>query len=227
MNQGSGFYPMDLCDFSGIAEVLRDKSLALAYTLYDLDVFKIYIIDDTANKLVMFNMHLRQKGFIDTKQYVLNIPSAYLMVADTDNPARWHIHISSQLKADKFVNYYLRIFHKIKQIAQKIGQGANWVGQRIYKPLKPYIDTLAPPIVSKGLQVASSGLDLIYGNNGQDGVTNMINFRNDIGNFIDEPRVRYSIQKNRFIRLHPNISRNIDRAMGSHLGVQEVGEEDF
>ncbi|KAA6360194.1 MAG: hypothetical protein EZS28_044279, partial [Streblomastix strix] len=185
VNQGSGFYPMDLCDFSGsylidpqpqesnqnditsngqpishidsvimqhdtlpsvpispsifpqytVTEVSRDQLLALAYTPYDLDVFKIYIIDDIVNKLVMFNMHLRQKGFIDTKQYVLSmsesidpkktllfpvtilynfntdpiqdIPSAYLTIADTDNPARWHIHISSQLKADKFVNYYL------------------------------------------------------------------------------------------------------------------------
>ncbi|KAA6361680.1 MAG: hypothetical protein EZS28_042793, partial [Streblomastix strix] len=83
----------------------------------------------------MFNIHLRQKGFIETKQYVLSmsesidpkktllfpvmilydfntdsiqdISSAYLTVADTDNPARWHIHISSELNADKFVNYYL------------------------------------------------------------------------------------------------------------------------
>ncbi|KAA6369821.1 MAG: hypothetical protein EZS28_034652 [Streblomastix strix] len=185
VNQGSGFYPMDFCDFSGsylidpqpqesnqnnitsngepishidsvimqhdtvpsvpippsvfpqytVTEVSRDQLLALAYTPYDLDAFKIYIIDDTINKLVMFNMHLRQKGLIDTKQYVLSmsqsidpkktllfpvmilydfntnpiqdIPSAYLTVADADNPARWHIHISSQLKADKFVNYYL------------------------------------------------------------------------------------------------------------------------
>ncbi|KAA6324033.1 MAG: hypothetical protein EZS28_054239, partial [Streblomastix strix] len=84
---------------------------------------------------------------------IQDIPSAYLTVADTDNPARWHIHISSELKADKFVNYYLSGSYFI---AQKIGQGANWVGQHIYKPLKPYIDTLAPPIVSKGLQVASS-----------------------------------------------------------------------
>ncbi|KAA6354749.1 MAG: hypothetical protein EZS28_049724, partial [Streblomastix strix] len=185
VNQGSGFYPMDLCDFSGsylidplpqesnqnditsngqpisdidsaimqhdilpptplplsvfpkntITEMSRDQLLALAYTPYDLDAFKIYIIDETVNKLVMFNMHLRQEGFIDTKQYVLSmsesinpkktllflvmilydfnidpiqdIPSAYLTVAYTDNHARWHIHISSQLKADKFVNYYL------------------------------------------------------------------------------------------------------------------------
>ncbi|KAA6371401.1 MAG: hypothetical protein EZS28_033072, partial [Streblomastix strix] len=123
VNQGSGFYPMDLCDFIGsylidplpqesnqnditsygqpishidsvimqhdtlpsvpippsvfpqytVTEVSRDQLLALAYTPYDLDVFKIYIIDDTVNKLVMFNMHLRQKGFIDTKQYVLSM----------------------------------------------------------------------------------------------------------------------------------------------------------
>ncbi|KAA6373298.1 MAG: hypothetical protein EZS28_031176, partial [Streblomastix strix] len=178
VNQGFGYYPMDLCDFSGsylldpqpqesnqnditlngepishidsvimqhdvlppmpippsvfpqytVTEVSRDQLLALTYTPYDLDVFKIYIIDDTVNKLVMFNMHLRQKGFIESKQYVLSmsesinpkktllfpvmilydfntdpiqdIPSAYLTVADTDNPARWHIHISSELKAD-------------------------------------------------------------------------------------------------------------------------------
>ncbi|KAA6321258.1 MAG: hypothetical protein EZS28_054577, partial [Streblomastix strix] len=118
-----------------VTEVSRDQLLGLAYTPYDLDAFKIYIIDDIVNKLVMFNMHLRQKGFIDVKQYVLSmsesidpkrtllfpimilydfntdpiqdIPSAYLTVADTDNPSRWHIHISSELKADKFVNYYL------------------------------------------------------------------------------------------------------------------------
>ncbi|KAA6386149.1 MAG: hypothetical protein EZS28_018321 [Streblomastix strix] len=204
-----------------VTEVSRDQLLALAYTPYDLDAFKIYIIDDTVNKLVMFNMHLRQKGFIDTKQYVLSmsqsidpkktllfpvmilydfntdpikdIPSANLTVADTDNPARWLIQISSQLKAD-----------------------------------------------IRGSQAASSGLDLIYGNNGQDRVTNMTNFRNDVGNFIDEPRVRQSIQNNRFIRLHPNVSRSIDRAMGSHLAtpsnqpindsrysIQEIDEEDF
>ncbi|KAA6398697.1 MAG: hypothetical protein EZS28_005777 [Streblomastix strix] len=38
---------------------------------------------------------------------IQDIPSAYLTVADTDNSARWHIHISSELKADKFVNYYV------------------------------------------------------------------------------------------------------------------------
>ncbi|KAA6358140.1 MAG: hypothetical protein EZS28_046333, partial [Streblomastix strix] len=251
VNQGFGYYPMDLYDFSGsylidpqpqeqnqnnitsngqpishidcvsiqhdilppipippsvfpqyiVKEVSRDQLLALAYTPYDLDAFKIYIIDDTVNILVMFNMHLRQKEFIDIKQYVLSmsqsidpkrtllfpdmilydfntdpiqdIPSAYLTVADTDNPARLHIHISSELKADK----------QRKKLDKELTGLAN-----IYiNPLKPYIDTLAPPIVSKGLQVASSGLDLIYGNNGQDGVTNMTNFRNDIGNFIDEP----------------------------------------
>ncbi|KAA6362347.1 MAG: hypothetical protein EZS28_042126 [Streblomastix strix] len=157
VNQGFGFYPMDLCDFSGsylidpqpqesnqinitsngepishidsaimqhdtipsvpippsifpqyiVKEVSRDQLLGLAYAPYDLDAFKIYIIDDTLNKLVMFNMYLRQKGFIENKLYVPNISSAYLTVADTDNPVRWHIHISSELKADKFVNYYL------------------------------------------------------------------------------------------------------------------------
>ncbi|KAA6389568.1 MAG: hypothetical protein EZS28_014904 [Streblomastix strix] len=178
VNQGFGYYPMDLCDFSGsylidpqlqesnqnnitsndqpishidsvimqhdilppmpippsvfpqytVTEVSRDQILTLAYTPYGLDAFKIYIIDYSVNKLVMFNMHLRQKGFIDTKQYLLtmsqsldpkrtllfpvmilydfntdpiqDIPSAYLTVADTDNPARWYIHIQSQLKVD-------------------------------------------------------------------------------------------------------------------------------
>ncbi|KAA6388194.1 MAG: hypothetical protein EZS28_016282 [Streblomastix strix] len=122
-----------------------------------------------------------------------HIPSAYFTVGNTDNPARWLIHILSQLKAD-----------------------------------------------NKGLQVALSGLDLLYANNGQDRVTNLTNFRNDVGNFIDEHRVRQSIQNNRFIRLHPNVSRNIDRAMGIHLvilsnlsindsryNIQEIGEEDF
>ncbi|KAA6360354.1 MAG: hypothetical protein EZS28_044119, partial [Streblomastix strix] len=104
VNQGFGYYPMDLCDFSGsylidppaqesnqsnivsnvepilhidsvimqhdtlpsvpippsifpqytVRDVSRDQLLALAYTPYDLDVFKIYIIDDTVNKLVKF-----------------------------------------------------------------------------------------------------------------------------------------------------------------------------
>ncbi|KAA6364799.1 MAG: hypothetical protein EZS28_039674 [Streblomastix strix] len=120
-----------------VIKVSRDQILALAYTSYDLDVFKIYIIDDAVNKLVKFNIHLRQKGFIDNKQYALSmsesvdpkktllflvmilydfntdpiqdIPSAYLTIADTDNPSGWHIHISSQLKTDKFVNYYLSV----------------------------------------------------------------------------------------------------------------------
>ncbi|KAA6368895.1 MAG: hypothetical protein EZS28_035578 [Streblomastix strix] len=99
-----------------VTEVSSDQLFALDYTTYDLDAFKIYIIDDTVNKLFMFNIHLRQKGFIQTKQYVLSmsesidpkrtllfpfmilydfntdsnqdIPSAYLTVGDTDNPAR-------------------------------------------------------------------------------------------------------------------------------------------
>ncbi|KAA6387496.1 MAG: hypothetical protein EZS28_016974 [Streblomastix strix] len=65
-------------------------------------------------------------------------------------------------------------------------------------------------------------------------------FRNDVGNFIDEPRVRQSIENNRYIRLNPNISRNINRAIGTHLAIpsnqtvngtqysiQEVDEEDL
>ncbi|KAA6371527.1 MAG: hypothetical protein EZS28_032945, partial [Streblomastix strix] len=257
-----------------VTEVSRDQLLALAYTPYDLDAFKIYIIDDTVNKLVMFNMHLRQKGFIDTKQYVLSmsqsidpkktllfpvmilydfntdpiqdIPSAYLTVADTNNPARWHIHISSQLKADNiqrclfFVNEMAGIFHKIKQIAQKIIEETNWANQHIYKPIKPFVNALAPPIISKGLQAASSGLDVIYANNAQDRIMNLANFRNDVENFIDEPSVRQSIENNRYIRLNPNVSRYINRTIGTHLAipsnqtvsgtqnsVQEVGEEDF
>ncbi|KAA6385388.1 MAG: hypothetical protein EZS28_019086 [Streblomastix strix] len=170
VNQGSWQYPMDLSDFSGsylidpqpqesyqnnitsngepishidsviiqhdtlppipippsvfpqytVTEVSREQLLALAYTPYDLDAFKIYIIDDTVNKLVMFNMHLRQKGFIESKQYLL---------------------------------------------------------------------TLTSPIVSKGLQATSNGLDAIYANNAQDRIFNLTNFRNDVGNFIDEPRL--------------------------------------
>ncbi|KAA6370080.1 MAG: putative dynein heavy chain 1, axonemal protein [Streblomastix strix] len=50
---------------------------------------------------------------------------------------------------------------------------------------------------------------------------------NDVGNFIDEPRVRQSIENSRYIRLHPNVPRNINRVKGTHLGVQEVGKEDF
>ncbi|KAA6364158.1 MAG: hypothetical protein EZS28_040315, partial [Streblomastix strix] len=254
VNQGFGYYPMDLCDFSGsylidpqpqkqnlnnitsngqpisqidsiimqhdilppmpippsvfpqqsVTEMSRDQILALAYTSYYLDAFKIYINDDTVNKFVLFNMRLRQKGFIDIKQYLLSmsqsidpkrtllfpvmilydfntdpiqdIPSAYLTIVDTDIPVCWHIHISSELKVDKFVNYYIS---RSYFIAQKIGQGANWVGQHIYQPLKSFIDTLAPPIVSKGLQVAQSGLDLIYGNNAQDRIMNLANYRNE------------------------------------------------
>ncbi|KAA6365032.1 MAG: hypothetical protein EZS28_039441 [Streblomastix strix] len=185
VNQGFGYYPMDLCDFSGNyliepqtqesnkngttskgqpfshidsaimqhnnlpsvsilpsvfpqfteTEVSRDQQLELAYTPYDLDVINVYIIDDTVNKLVMFNTYLRQKWFIETKQYLLNmnesidpirsllfpvmilydfntdpiydIFTAYQTVGDTDIPVRWHIHISSELKSDKFVNYYI------------------------------------------------------------------------------------------------------------------------
>ncbi|KAA6401374.1 MAG: hypothetical protein EZS28_003097 [Streblomastix strix] len=184
-NQGLGYYPMGLCDFSGnclidpqpqesnqnnitsnglpishidkvirqhntfpsvpiptsaflqytVAEVSRDQLFALVYTPYDLDEFKIQIIDDTVNKLTMFNIHLRQKWFIETEQDVLSmsqsidpkrtilfsvmilydfntdpiqyIPSAYLTVADTDYPVRWYNYISPELKADKFVNYYI------------------------------------------------------------------------------------------------------------------------
>ncbi|KAA6391403.1 MAG: hypothetical protein EZS28_013064, partial [Streblomastix strix] len=233
----------DLCDFSGSylldpqpQESNQSNNVSNVEPISHIDnAFKIYIIDDTVNKLVMFNMHLRQKGFIDVKQYVLNIPSAYLTVADTDNPSRWHIHIYSELKADKFVNYYLS---ECNFIAQKIGEGANWANQHIYQPIKPFVNALAPAIVSKGLQAASSGLDAIYANNAQDRIMNLVNFRNDVGNFIDEPRVRESIENNRNIRLNPNVSRNINRSLGPHLtvpsnqtvndsrySIQEVSEE--
>ncbi|KAA6392662.1 MAG: hypothetical protein EZS28_011810 [Streblomastix strix] len=132
------------------------------------------------------------------------------------------------------------IFHKIKQIAQKIGEGANCANQHIYKPIKPFVNALAPPIISKGLQAASSGLDVIYANNSQDRIMNLANFRNDVGNFIDEPRVRQSIENNRYIRLNPNVSRNLNRSLGTHItipsnqavngtqySIQEVGEEDI
>ncbi|KAA6384863.1 MAG: hypothetical protein EZS28_019610 [Streblomastix strix] len=132
------------------------------------------------------------------------------------------------------------IFHKIKQIAQKIGSGANWVNQHIYKPIKPFGNALASPIISKRLQAASSGLDVIYANNGQVRIMNLANFRNDMGNFIDEPRVRQSIENNRYIRLNPNVPRNINRNLGTHItipsnqtvngtqyNIQEVGEEDI
>ncbi|KAA6354913.1 MAG: hypothetical protein EZS28_049561 [Streblomastix strix] len=122
-----------------------------------------------------------------------DILSAYLTVADTDNPARWHIHISSQLQAD-----------------------------------------------NKRLQAASSGLDVIYANNAQDRIMNLANFRNEVGNFIDEPREKQTIENNRYISLNPNVSRNINRAIGTHLAIpsnktvngtqysiQEVDEEDF
>ncbi|KAA6399294.1 MAG: hypothetical protein EZS28_005179 [Streblomastix strix] len=112
VNQGFGYYPIDLCDFSGsylidpqlqesnqknitsngqqishidsaimqdatfpsvlfppsvfllysVTEVSRDQLLTFVDTPYDLDTFKIYVIDDTVSKLVMINMHLRQKG---------------------------------------------------------------------------------------------------------------------------------------------------------------------
>ncbi|KAA6384310.1 MAG: hypothetical protein EZS28_020164 [Streblomastix strix] len=121
VNQGFGYYLMDLCDFSGsylidpqpqesnlnnvtsnvqpishmdsviiqhdtlpsvqipssffpqysVTEVSRDQLFALTYTPYELDAFKIYMIDGTVNKLVIFNMDLRQKGFIESKRYVL------------------------------------------------------------------------------------------------------------------------------------------------------------
>ncbi|KAA6376506.1 MAG: hypothetical protein EZS28_027968 [Streblomastix strix] len=52
-----------------VTELLRDQLFALTYTQYDLDAFKINIIDVTVNKLVMFNIQLKQKGFIETKQH--------------------------------------------------------------------------------------------------------------------------------------------------------------
>ncbi|KAA6368328.1 MAG: hypothetical protein EZS28_036145 [Streblomastix strix] len=132
------------------------------------------------------------------------------------------------------------IFHKIKQIAQKIGEGAYWANQHIYKPIKPFINALASSIISKGLQAASSGLDVIYANNGQDRIMNLANFRNDVSNFIDEPRARQSIENNRYIRLNQNVSRNINRSLGTHItipsnqtvngtqfSIQEVSEEDI
>ncbi|KAA6391347.1 MAG: hypothetical protein EZS28_013129 [Streblomastix strix] len=54
-----------------VTEVARDQLLALVYTPYYLDTFKIYVIEETIKSLIIFNMHLRQKGFVETKQYVL------------------------------------------------------------------------------------------------------------------------------------------------------------
>ncbi|KAA6353010.1 MAG: hypothetical protein EZS28_051463 [Streblomastix strix] len=99
-----------------VTEVSRDQILSIAYTPYDLDAFKIYIIDDTVNKLVIMSESIDPKRTLLFPVMILydfntdpiqDIPSAYLTVADTDNPSRWHIHISSELKADKFFNYYL------------------------------------------------------------------------------------------------------------------------
>ncbi|KAA6404192.1 MAG: hypothetical protein EZS28_000275 [Streblomastix strix] len=49
------------------------------------------------------------------------------------------------------------------------------------------LTALAARIVSKVLQAASSYSDAIYANNGQDRLMNLTNFRNNVGNFIDEP----------------------------------------
>ncbi|KAA6359577.1 MAG: hypothetical protein EZS28_044896 [Streblomastix strix] len=213
VTQRFGYYPLDLCNFRGnsvimqhdilppmpippsvfpqytVTKVSRDQLLALIYTPYDLEAFKNQIIDDTVNILVMFNMHLRQRGLLKLN----NIPYAYLTVGNIDNSVRWHIHISSELKAD-----------------------------------------------NKGLYATSSSLDARYSNNAQDRIMNLANFRNGVGNFVDEPRVRQSIENNTYIRLHPTVSRNINRSMGTHLvspsnqtvngspyNIQEIGEEEF
>ncbi|KAA6353922.1 MAG: hypothetical protein EZS28_050551, partial [Streblomastix strix] len=42
---------------------------------------------------------------------------------------------------------------------------------------KPFVNALAPAIVSKGLQAASSGLDAIYANNAQDTIMNLAKFQ--------------------------------------------------
>ncbi|KAA6381993.1 MAG: hypothetical protein EZS28_022481 [Streblomastix strix] len=82
--------PPSVFRFYTVAEVSRDQLLALANTPYDLDAFKIYIIDDIVNKLVMFSIYLRQKLFVETKHIypIQDIPSTYLTVGDTDNPVR-------------------------------------------------------------------------------------------------------------------------------------------
>ncbi|KAA6390666.1 MAG: hypothetical protein EZS28_013808 [Streblomastix strix] len=235
VNSGSGFYPMNLCDFSGSylidpqpQEQNQNNITSIGEPISHIDI--VIMQHNTLPSVpiplsVIQQYSVTEKGFIDTKQYVLNIPLAYLSVADTDNPARCEM---------------TGIFHKIKQIAQKIGEGANWANYHIYKKIQPFVNALAPPIISKGLQAASSGLDVIYANNAQDRIMNLANFRNDIGNFIDESRVRQSIENNRYIRLNPNVSRNINRAIGTHLAIpsnqtingtqyriQEVCEEDF
>ncbi|KAA6358126.1 MAG: hypothetical protein EZS28_046347 [Streblomastix strix] len=105
---------------------------------------------------------------------------------------------------------------------------------------------LVKELTGLGLQAASSGLDVIYANNAQDRIANIANLGNDVENFIDELRVRQSIENSRYIKLNPNVSRNINRTMGTHLAIpsnqivngrqynttspysiQEVGEEDF
>ncbi|KAA6377408.1 MAG: hypothetical protein EZS28_027065 [Streblomastix strix] len=69
-----------------VTEILRDQLLVLAYTPYDLDAFKNNVIKSTANKLVIFYMHLKLKSSIQ------DIPSTYLTVGDTDNPVRCGIY---------------------------------------------------------------------------------------------------------------------------------------
>ncbi|KAA6393528.1 MAG: hypothetical protein EZS28_010948, partial [Streblomastix strix] len=209
VNQGFGYNPMDLCDFSGsylidpaeqqnnniinisqrishidsvimqyeilppmsipllvfpqytVTEVSRFQLLALAFASYDLDASKVYIINDTVNKLVIFNMQLRQNGFIETKQYVLSmsqsidpkrtllflvmilndfntdpiqdIVSVYLTVGDTDNPARWHIHISSELKADKQLRCLLSTL-KSKSVDASRNDGEHHYSIKEIKP---------------------------------------------------------------------------------------------
>ncbi|KAA6357997.1 MAG: hypothetical protein EZS28_046476 [Streblomastix strix] len=118
-----------------VTDVSRDQLLALAYTSYDLDSFNIQLPDDSVIKLVIFNMFLRENRFVEIQQYVHSMsesidpirtlllpvmiqydfstdtkydtPSAYLTVASKDNSVSWHIHIPSELKTDKFVNYYI------------------------------------------------------------------------------------------------------------------------
>ncbi|KAA6353607.1 MAG: hypothetical protein EZS28_050866 [Streblomastix strix] len=61
------------------------------------------------------------------------------------------------------------IFHKIKQLVQKVGKGLQWANDNVYKPFikpfaKPILGALGPigQTIGKGLDVASSFLDYGY-----------------------------------------------------------------
>ncbi|KAA6378498.1 MAG: hypothetical protein EZS28_025975 [Streblomastix strix] len=118
VNQGSGYHPMDLCDFSGsylfdsqIQESNENGTTSNGQPISHLN--RVNIQHDTFLSVPItpsvFPQYTVTEVSRDQLLALAYTPSAYLTIAGTDNLVRQHIHIPSELKADKTVGTHLTI----------------------------------------------------------------------------------------------------------------------